>query len=81
MGKSWKTLDRTNRQVNDFIEPISNLDHWGTLLDHWDYRVDGKGDCKIYPLYKRKLLLEDFHGGGVDHHLQCRTSGLRQRLE
>jgi predicted transglutaminase-like cysteine proteinase len=37
---------------------VSNLEHWGTLLDHWDYPVDGKGDCKIYALYKRKLLLD-----------------------
>jgi predicted transglutaminase-like cysteine proteinase len=58
-AKSWKALDRINRQVNDFIEPVSNLEHWGTILDHWDYPVDGKGDCKIYALYKRKLLLEE----------------------
>jgi predicted transglutaminase-like cysteine proteinase len=54
----WEVLVRINRQVNASIEPISNFDHWGTLLDHWDYPVDGKGDCKIYALYKRKLLLE-----------------------
>jgi len=51
-------LVRINRQVNASIEPISNFEHWGTFLDHWDYPVDGKGDCKIYALYKRKLLLE-----------------------
>ena len=28
------------------------------MLDHWDYPVDGKGDCKIYALWKRKLLLD-----------------------
>ena len=37
---------------------MSNLEHWGTTLDHWDYPVDGKGDCKIYALFKRKLLVE-----------------------
>ena len=42
-------------KVNTAIEPVSNFDHWGTMLDHWDYPVDGKGDCKIYALYKRKL--------------------------
>ena len=57
-GDAWEMLVRINRQVNAAIEPISNFDHWGTLLDHWDYPVDGKGDCKIYALYKRKLLLE-----------------------
>jgi len=56
--ETWALLDRTNRAVNAFIEPISNYDHWGTMLDHWDYPVDGKGDCKIYALYKRKLLLD-----------------------
>ncbi|RFB78503.1 transglutaminase-like cysteine peptidase [Methylovirgula sp. 4M-Z18] len=55
---TWRTLDRINRQVNEEIEPVSNLDHWGTLADHWDYPVDGKGDCKIYALYKRKLLID-----------------------
>src|SRR5665213_1956297 len=58
-AESWKMLDRVNRQVNASIQPVSNLDHWGTLLDHWDYPVDGKGDCKIYALYKRKLLLDE----------------------
>ena len=54
----WETLDRINRQVNTSIKPVSNFEHWGTTLDHWDYPVDGKGDCKIYALYKRKLLLD-----------------------
>jgi len=56
--ETWALLDKVNREVNAAIEPISNLDHWGTLLDHWDYPVDGRGDCKIYALYKRKLLIE-----------------------
>ena len=54
----WKTLNEVNATANDAIEPVSNLDHWGTILDHWDYPVDGKGDCKIYALFKRKLLIE-----------------------
>jgi len=57
-AQSWRLLDQVNRQVNASIQPVSNLEHWGTLLDHWDYPVDGKGDCKIYALYKRKLLLD-----------------------
>ena len=56
--ETWETLDRINRQVNASIKPVSNFDHWGTRLDHWDYPIDGKGDCKIYALYKRKLLLD-----------------------
>jgi predicted transglutaminase-like cysteine proteinase len=54
----WKTLDRVNRRVNAAIEPVTNLDHWGTILDHWDYPTDGKGDCKIFALEKRKSLLD-----------------------
>ena len=54
----WKTLNQVNSFANDAIAPISNFDHWGTTLDHWDYPVDGKGDCKIYALFKRKLLIE-----------------------
>ena len=57
--QTWALVDRINRQVNAAIEPLSNFDHWGTMLDHWDYPVDGKGDCKIYALYKRKLLLDE----------------------
>ena len=55
---AWKTLREVNRQVNAAIEPVSNLDHWGTIADHWDYPYDGKGDCKIYALQKRKVLME-----------------------
>jgi predicted transglutaminase-like cysteine proteinase len=52
-----RILNRINQHVNHTIQPISNLQHWGTMLDHWDYPTDGKGDCKIYALYKRKLLM------------------------
>ncbi len=52
-------LERVNDQVNAEIVPISNFDHWGTMLDHWDYPTDGKGDCKIYALWKRKLLMDE----------------------
>jgi predicted transglutaminase-like cysteine proteinase len=55
---TWSTLNRINRRVNGAIEPETNLAHWGTMLDHWDYPVDGKGDCKVYALYKRKLLID-----------------------
>ncbi len=51
-------LEEVNAQVNAEIVPVSNLDHWGTMLDHWDYPTDGKGDCKIYALWKRKLLMD-----------------------
>jgi predicted transglutaminase-like cysteine proteinase len=56
--ETWRLLNSINRHVNQTIQPISNFDHWGTLLDHWDYPKDGKGDCKIYALWKRKLLMD-----------------------
>jgi len=56
--KTWAELNRVNKRANDAIEPITNLEHWGTTVDHWDYPIDGKGDCKVYALYKRKLLIE-----------------------
>jgi predicted transglutaminase-like cysteine proteinase len=55
---TWSDLNRINKRVNAAIEPMTNLAHWGTMLDHWDYPVDGKGDCKVYALYKRKLLID-----------------------
>ncbi len=56
--ETWQILDKINKHVNHTIVPISNFAHWGTMLDHWDYPTDGKGDCKIYALYKRKLLMQ-----------------------
>ena len=55
---SWRMIEGVNRAVNAAIIPVSNLDHWGTILDHWDYPTDGKGDCKIYALEKRKMLMD-----------------------
>jgi predicted transglutaminase-like cysteine proteinase len=57
-AETWQILDRINKHVNHTIQPLSNFAHWGTMLDHWDYPTDGKGDCKIYALYKRKLLMQ-----------------------
>ena len=57
-NKTWALLVSVNARVNADIEPVSNYDHWGTMLDHWDYPTDGKGDCKIYALWKRKLLID-----------------------
>ncbi len=58
-ARAVRAMKRVNALVNATIEPVSNMDHWGTILDHWDYPVDGKGDCKIYALEKRRLLLEE----------------------
>jgi predicted transglutaminase-like cysteine proteinase len=56
--RTWAILDHVNKLANGAIEPMTNLEHWGTMVDHWDYPIDGKGDCKVYALYKRKLLIE-----------------------
>jgi predicted transglutaminase-like cysteine proteinase len=57
-SETWQILNKVNHLVNQTIVPVSNYDHWGTILDHWDYPTDGKGDCKIYALWKRKLLMD-----------------------
>jgi predicted transglutaminase-like cysteine proteinase len=54
--RAWRALVRINRDVNDTIEPVSDLEHWGTL-ERWSYPTDGKGDCEDYALEKRKRLL------------------------
>ena len=51
-------IGRINSWVNDTIEPVSDMDHWG-VLDQWDIPTDGKGDCEDYALYKRKLLIAE----------------------
>jgi predicted transglutaminase-like cysteine proteinase len=56
-GRAWRELARINREVNDAIEPMSDLEHWGTL-EKWSYPTDGKGDCEDYVLEKRKRLME-----------------------
>jgi predicted transglutaminase-like cysteine proteinase len=56
-NNNLRMLDHINRWVNDAIEPISAMDHWG-VINQWDYPIDGKGDCNSYALLKRKLLME-----------------------
>lgn len=55
--RAWRELVRINRDVNDQVEPVSDLEHWGTL-ERWSYPTDGKGDCEDYVLEKRKRLME-----------------------
>jgi predicted transglutaminase-like cysteine proteinase len=55
-SRAWRELVRINRQVNDDIEPVSDLEHWGTL-ERWSYPTDGRGDCEDYVLEKRKRLM------------------------
>jgi predicted transglutaminase-like cysteine proteinase len=55
-ARNWRELVRINRDVNDEIEPMSDLEHWGQL-ERWSYPTDGKGDCEDYVLEKRKRLI------------------------
>lgn len=49
-------LDRVNRTVNDSVEPVTDLDHYGET-ERWAYPDDGKGDCEDYVLEKRRRLI------------------------
>jgi predicted transglutaminase-like cysteine proteinase len=55
--KSWADLKRVNAWVNDKIQPMTDMEHWG-VVEHWDYPDDGYGDCEDYVLFKRKLLIQ-----------------------
>jgi predicted transglutaminase-like cysteine proteinase len=54
--EAWNDLLRVNRQVNEKIKPITDMDHWGTI-EKWSYPTDGYGDCEEYVLQKRKILM------------------------
>jgi predicted transglutaminase-like cysteine proteinase len=54
--KVWKDLVRVNKWVNDNIEPVTDMDHWG-VVEKWSYPDDGKGDCEDYVLLKRRMLM------------------------
>jgi predicted transglutaminase-like cysteine proteinase len=55
--KRWRQLVRINRDVNENVDPVSDLEHWGTL-ERWSYPTDGRGDCEDYVLEKRRRLME-----------------------
>ena len=54
--KAIEDLVSINRYVNEFIKPMSDFDHWGTM-EKWSYPDDGYGDCEDYVLLKRRLLM------------------------
>jgi predicted transglutaminase-like cysteine proteinase len=54
--RRWKELLRINHEVNQEIEPVTDMDHWG-IPEVWSYPTDGKGDCEDYVLEKRKRLI------------------------
>ena len=55
--KAWNELVRINDWVNEAIEPMTDLEHWG-VPERWNYPHDRYGDCEDYVLLKRRMLLE-----------------------
>ncbi len=55
--KTWQQLLAVNSAVDRRIKPISDMEHHG-IVEHWDYPMDGLGDCEDYALLKRRLLIE-----------------------
>lgn len=55
--KSWDDLVKVNNWVNDNIQPVTDLEHWG-VVERWSYPDDGKGDCEDYVLLKRRMLTQ-----------------------
>jgi predicted transglutaminase-like cysteine proteinase len=56
-SRNWKQLNRINKAVNDQIEPVSDLEHWG-VIERWSLPTDGRGDCEDYALEKRERLIK-----------------------
>lgn len=54
---AWRDLVTLNEQVNEAIEPVTDLENYGTV-EWWAYPTNGKGDCEDYVLLKRKLLID-----------------------
>lgn len=55
--KLWSQLVAINKQVNRFIKPMTDLEHYG-VVEKWTYPIDGYGDCEDYVLMKRRMLIE-----------------------
>jgi predicted transglutaminase-like cysteine proteinase len=53
----WRELHSVNRQVNQLIKPMSDLDQYHTI-EYWTYPDSGKGDCEDYVLLKQRRLME-----------------------
>ena len=53
---TWRDLVRVNRWVNESIQPLTDMDHWG-VAEKWSYPDDGYGDCEDYVLLKRSMLI------------------------
>ena len=55
--KAWSDMVKVNAWVNDSINPVTDLEHWG-VVERWNYPDDGKGDCEDYVLLKRRMLMQ-----------------------
>jgi len=56
-SKAWADLVKVNAWVNDSVQPVTDLEHWG-VVERWSYPDDGKGDCEDYVLLKRRMLIQ-----------------------
>ncbi len=56
-NKTWTDLVRINKWVNEHVQPMTDMDHWG-VVEKWSYPDDGYGDCEDYALLKRRMLTE-----------------------
>jgi predicted transglutaminase-like cysteine proteinase len=54
---AWMELVGINTWVNETIEPLTDVEHWG-VVDRWSYPDDGYGDCEDYVLLKRRTLIQ-----------------------
>src|SRR5204862_2267490 len=55
--KAWNDLVHVNNWVNEHIQPLTDLEHWG-VVERWSYPDDGYGDCEDYVLLKRRMLMQ-----------------------
>ena len=53
--ENWEAIIRVNKWVNERINPIADVQHWGRA-NVWHYAEDGWGDCKDYVLLKQRTL-------------------------
>jgi predicted transglutaminase-like cysteine proteinase len=56
-SKSWTDLKRLNSWVNETINPLTDLEHWG-VVERWNFAEDGYGDCDDYVLLKQRMLIK-----------------------
>ena len=54
---AWKEMVRINAAVNNEIEPVTDMEHWG-VIDKWDFPDDKRGDCEDYVVEKRHRLMK-----------------------